>query len=211
MWMDEQLLNIINQQVQDEEAILYEATVKNGIQTGLLETENLTLHFIEQTLLNNQIRLQLPQEFTTMASEQAELKYPSPCRPNLILTDASTTVNFAFNHTLTPLKPAHIEEYKQTMMQAIVKMQSSAQFLEDGIKEINGLPVGFFEFISPALDGDIYNLAGFTPLKGRALLINFNCFETDMPIWRSIAFGILDSLELIDSHENATHRGGLIR
>jgi hypothetical protein len=131
-----------------------------------------------------------------MAPEDVKLKYPSPRKPNVIYTDPSTTINIAFNHTATQIAPEHLEAFKQTMMQIIRKMQSSVQFLDDGIKEINSQPVVFFEFVSPALDGDLYNFAGFTVLDRRALLINFNCFEADMAVWQPIIFGMLDSLRL---------------
>lgn len=200
MQMDEKIIGIINRLQQDEtETARLEAHqkyVREGVLAGTLKLDDQTLHFDECSLLDGAVRMRLPTNFTLMEPEQAALKYPSARRPNLIYTDPSTTVNISFNHTATPLVVKDLEAFKQTMMQTIRKMQSSVRFLNDGVVQSNNQPAGFFEFISPALDSDIYNLACFTPLAGRALLITFNCFEAGRPLWQPIAHGILATLQL---------------
>jgi hypothetical protein len=200
MPMDEQIAGVIDSQTQaaDESKAqeAYQKYVMESIPAGLLQTANLTLHFKEQSILNNTIRLYLPTEFMIMDPELAKLKYPSVRRPHLIYTDSGTTINLTFNHTRTPLIAKDLPVFKQTMMQTIRKMQASARFLADEIKTLNNNPLGYFEFITPALDGAIYNLAGLIPLAGRALLINFNCFETAQPTWQPIVWGMLDTLKL---------------
>ncbi|MGD8399513.1 MAG: hypothetical protein PVH64_01045 [Bacillota bacterium] len=200
MTIDTQIAGVIDShtqaatEIQAKEA--YQKYVTESIQSGLLQIDNLTLHFTAESLLNNAIRLYLPHEFTVMDPELAEAKYPSTRRPGLIYTDSSTTINLAFKHTPTPLVLKELAEFKQTMMRTVRKMQSAAQFLDDGIKVFNHVALGYFEFVTPALDGAIYNLAAFTPLAGRALLINCNCFEADLPQWQPIIWGMLSTLRM---------------
>jgi hypothetical protein len=197
VYADEKMLDIIHNIQQEDDKATYQKYVSESIQVGRLDINDKIFNFEEKVLLDEKIKIRLPDYFAVMSPDDIDLKYPSPRKPNPIYTDQSTTINIAFNHTSTPLIVKDLPGFKLTMMQMIKKMQPSAQFLEDGIKVINGLSVAFFEFVTSALDGEIYNLACFTPLQERALLINFNCLEVDMAVWRPIAFGIIDSLRLI--------------
>jgi hypothetical protein len=167
-----------------------------GIKSGVLQVAGQTLRFCARDLLDDELRMYLPAEFTPMNPELAVLKYPSVNRPGLIYTDPGTAVNIAFNHTRSTITEQNLDEFKQAMLQTIRKMQEQVRFLADGLQENHGQRAGFIEFISPARDGAIYNLLWFTPLRGRALLISFNCYEADMSQWRPIVHGMLATLEV---------------
>jgi hypothetical protein len=190
-----------NQGVYPEETVIYRTeaerqTVLAGIRAGAVPFAGRILRFSVQDILDDELRMCLPVEFTSMNPDLAVLKYPSVHRPGLIYTDPGTSVNIAFNHTRSTITGENLAEFKQAMLQTIRKMQEVVRFLTDGLRESNGQPAGFIEFISRARDGAIYNLIWFTPLRGRALLISFNCYEVDRFRWRPIVHGMLATLEV---------------
>jgi len=197
--IDEEIVTVTNKLQQETSATIAketaEAAVFACIQAGALELDGQTIVFKEKSLFADTVRIRLPEDFTLMDRELAVLKYPSGRRPNLIYTDPSTTVNIAFNYTATSLMSKDIDTFKKTMMQTIRRMQP-VRFLEEPVIIRNGRQMGCFEFISPALDGEIYNLTAFTPLNGRAILIGFNCYEEERPKWQPVARGIINTLQV---------------
>jgi hypothetical protein len=52
---------------------------------------------------------------------------------------------------------------------------------------INGKEVGYLEFLTSAMDTEIYNLIFFTDLDGKLLLCTFNCTKKSIDEWSTIA------------------------
>ncbi|MEG0258731.1 MAG: hypothetical protein RR651_02565, partial [Lysinibacillus sp.] len=54
---------------------------------------------------------------------------------------------------------------------------------------------GFLEVITPAIDGDIYNLMFFASIDGQALMGTFNCMEKDIETWQPVARAMMETLQ----------------
>lgn len=209
--MDEKLLALRNETnsgnkssdsqengMQDEQKIdIYDDFIKlNG---KLLPTTELSL-------FGDKVKIRIPKIFELMPAEMAALKYPSERRPKPIYTDDSTSINLAFNHTDNLLDDAEMNEFQEEMAEVLRNAQPAARFLDEGVVELEQKPFGFIEFISPAIDGTIYNLIYLASLEERALLCTFNCLEEDMEIWRSVAKAMMESLRI-----GMKEDGGVIR
>ena len=201
MYMDEQILNVVNQKKRDEAAEASEESIRkeisDGIRAGTLIMEGHPTKFIVRQLLDDRIRICMPEEFTPMSAADAELKYPSVRRPGLIYTNSEGSVNLTFNHTATSIKLSDLDVFRKTIWQTVKKMQGAARLQVDGTKNVNGQKVGFLEFTTPALGTQIYNLVYFTELEGRALLVSFNCSWAELDKWRFVAPEMLGTLEII--------------
>ncbi|HYH04004.1 MAG TPA: hypothetical protein VEC37_12950 [Bacillota bacterium] len=201
MYMDERFLDVVNQKKRDEaaeaEVEVRRKAIGEGIRAGSLTMEGKEIKFMVKVLLDDRIRISLPEDFTQMSPADAELKYPSARRPGLIYTNPGGNVNLTFNHTVTQMKLADLDVFRQTMWQTVKKMQGAARLQADGSRNINGRMVGFLEFMTPALETQIYNLVYFTELEGRALLVSFNCSSAVMDPWRLVAGEMLGTLEII--------------
>lgn len=200
MALDEELLDQMNQ-LELEEADLaakmaWEKEVSEGIQSGVLNLNGNTIEFHRESLFEDKVSIMIPNNFTVMDSELATIKYPSERRPEPVFSNESASITMGFNHTDSKVKAEEIEIFKTFLLQNLQRMQSSISVLEDGVKTVNEKTIAFFEFLSPALDSDIYNLMFCVELEGRVLLTNFNCLEADMEQWQPIAKGILESLRL---------------
>ncbi|MFY0519577.1 hypothetical protein ACOMCU_17365 [Lysinibacillus sp. UGB7] len=157
---------------------------------------------IDQRILNGKITLRMPKLFSIMLPELASLKYPSERRPNIIYTDESTTINLAFNMTPHVLTEAGVAEFQENMIDVLEQAQPSAEWLDTDVIEINDKTIGFIEVITPAIDGDIFNLMFFASIDGQALIGTFNCMEEDLEDWRPIARAMMETLQFTPNGMN---------
>ena len=154
------------------------------------------MEFEENYIYNESISVFLPKDFDLMNDELVKIKYPSNNRPNIIMSDTAGIYSFMFNHTDSKLKETEIKEFTNTMKQILTRSNSSIIFKANGLKEINGKEFGFLEFISPALDYDIYNLMYFVSFEGRALIIGFNCIKDLSNSWKNVAKAVFETLKI---------------
>ncbi|KQO01093.1 hypothetical protein [Paenibacillus sp. Leaf72] len=150
--------------------------------------------FIQQSLLNGKLAIYMPKAFKPMTPQAAAIKYPSERRPEIIFTNDSGTINLAINHLDTPLSEDEMEDFKESMKEMLQNMQPIREWYEDGIRNIRGHAIGFCEFLTPAINVNLYNLLFFVSLDDRALLCTFNCTVNEMKDWKPIAKSIMDSL-----------------
>lgn len=194
--MDGKVIDIINKWKIEKEQEHREERILESIRDGSLEMNGQTIMFEERKLIEEQISLRLPKDFVIMPPEKVSLKYPSERRPGLIYTNEAGTINITLNHTQTSLEESDIQKFRDSMIDTIEKMQPAVRWLGSGMQNINEQSGGYFEFIAPALDTDIYNFMFVTELQGRALIISFNCPEAELDHWRPLAKGIINTLEL---------------
>lgn len=161
----------------------------------------------EQSLLDGKMTIRMPKLFSKMSTELAALKYPSDRRPNLIYTDESSSINLAFNLTPHRLKEEGVAAFQENMIDILEQAQPSADWLDTDVLKIDEKTVGFLEIITPAIDGDIFNLMFFASIEGVALIGTFNCMEEDLETWRPIARAMMESLRFASNSWN----GGGIR
>lgn len=162
---------------------------------------------MEQSLLDGKMTIRMPKLFSKMSTELAALKYPSDRRPNLIYTDESSSINLGFNLTPHRLKEEGVAAFQENMIDILEQAQPSADWLDTDVLKIDEKTVGFLEIITPAIDGDIFNLMFFASIEGIALIGTFNCMEDDLETWRPIARAMMESLRFASNSRN----GGEIR
>lgn len=200
MPIDEQIQGVINRRRQEQgmEVQMAEARrrAREGVQSGVFREEGVEIDFLDRNLLEGKLLMRLPVAFAVMDPDMAALKYPSEHRPSLIFSDESGSVNITFNQTKNVLSDAKLPAFKDFLLQNLKRMQSSAQILEDGVWTFNERAVGYVEFISQAIDGEIYNLTCVAELEGRALLISFNCLAGEMELWQPLAQAMVETMRL---------------
>lgn len=157
---------------------------------------------VEQPLLDGKMSIRMPNLFFLMSKEIAALKYPSERRPTLIYTDDSSTINLAFNLTPHRLKEDGVAAFQENMIDILEQAQPSADWLDTEVIKIDEKTVGFLEIITPAIDGDIFNLMFFASIEGLALIGTFNCMEDDLETWRPVARAMMESLQFASISRN---------
>jgi hypothetical protein len=150
-----------------------------------------------RSLLNGKIELLVPDYFKPMTAEMMSIKYPNPGQqPNLVLTDENAEVNLVITLTHQPIGPGQMGQYKDFMISSLKRLHPDAEWLDNGVKTINGKQAGYFKLITAAVDQKVFVYYFFTSLDGKVLLFTFNCTQSLLPKWKTTADAMVASLEV---------------
>lgn len=170
--------------------------IKKEIQSNkIAPTDKSELYYV--TLLNEDLKVQIPREFKIMDSEMLNLKYPITAkRPTIVYTDRIGQINVAFNHTKDNISVADVTKVQKSILNQL-KQAPAITLISSDYRGINGKEFFIIKFYSPAVDAQIYNLMFGTELNGRLLMGTFNCTVNHLQEWEPIADKIVNSLEVL--------------
>ena len=146
------------------------------------------------SILDGKVKILAPKELSSMNDEMWNAKYPKQPRPTMVLSDEDGEVNLIADMTQQPATENQIAAFKDYQLQQLKTKRQDLNFLGDGVKTINGKKVGYFKFLSQALDQKVFNHYFFTIVDGKILLFTFNCIEKLKSKWESTADKIMASL-----------------
>lgn len=150
-----------------------------------------------KSLLNNQIELKIPVDFSIMSKKDIEQKYSNNQNPpTLVYTNKDQSVNLAFNLTDSPANQEMIETYKDFLEENYRNAYPDAWWKNVEVIELNGRKVAYLELITPIPESKIYNRIFLTDLNDKLLLCSFNCTIEKMSKWENVSKEIMQSLKL---------------
>lgn len=147
------------------------------------------------SLLNNKATILAPKELSKMTNEMWTLKYQKRVRPILVLTDANGEVNLIADITQQSVTEDQLGSFKDFQLAQLKKGKSDLKILQDGVRTINGKKVGYYKFLSKAIDQKVFNYYFFTIVDGKILFFTFNCIEKLQTTWEKTADQIVASLK----------------
>lgn len=142
-------------------------------------TSSIEQEWINQTLERKQIlsgkaSMLIPESFTLMGPEMVGLKYPNVGhQPTEVYTNMQGSINVALKHTENQPRNENLSEVKKVIDAGINR--PPIHFFKSQEEVINGVECVVIEFISPAVDSEVYNLMLITILEGRLAMVTFNC------------------------------------
>ncbi|MEO8405823.1 MAG: hypothetical protein ABI480_14550 [Chitinophagaceae bacterium] len=148
------------------------------------------------SILNDKVEIMAPKELTEMSGELWSLKYRNKPRPSLVLSDSTGEINLIADMTDQPATESQMTAFKDFQLKQIIAKRPDATILSNGIKMINGKRVGYFKFISKAVDQNIFNYFFFVIVQGKILLFTFNCTEKLQAQWEKSADEIVASIKV---------------
>ncbi|XOK58300.1 hypothetical protein ACJ7K1_17015 [Paenibacillus elgii] len=204
--MDEQWLELIGKQEQEErqaalKAALAAENVSRAIQAGELALGDETITFSRTEVISGQVFMFVPDSFEPMPEDYARIKYPADRRPKLIYTDPTLEINLTVNPTANRMVNDEMDTFVKDLSFMIRRMQPNAKWIGEGVREVGGRKMGFYEFSVPVLDGVMYNGIFFIELDGKGVFFGLNCMEKYTEQWRPIAHGIMDALQINPKRE----------
>lgn len=170
------------------------ATIETSNNTTTFETSQGTVELENRSILSDKIDIILPVEFGEMSEEVIQTKYPAGDYPTLVYTNDECNVNVVFNHTDNECEEEDIEEYFNVLKENIQNTSRIEEWYSDGVENQNGMKIAKMEFISPAVDTDIYNLMYLVSLDDRLLICSFNSTVELKDEWMPIAEKIMGSI-----------------
>jgi hypothetical protein len=176
-----------------QEAQSRDDKIQNDIKNGYIIMEDKHVPFSEREIIAGMLYMTMPSAFLLMPEELVKLKYLGEKGPDNIYTNEEGSINISFSFTGDMLKSEEIEEAKDSLQQVIVKMTPSGKIISSAIIE-GEIRIGHFDFISPAVDGEVYNLMFLFSLYERFVLGTFNCMRSDMSGWQEAVGQMLHSI-----------------
>lgn len=146
-----------------------------GTDTGIYFEDEL-LEFVEVCIFKKAGVL-IPAAFQDMTPEEARKKYPSEQRPQIIKTNKSGSVNFAFNLLEQKLEEEQLEAVLQDFLRVMKRLHPTNICLnmESGRKNERYTPYASMEFTSTAINENLYNMIVISPIEEELLMMLFNC------------------------------------
>jgi len=148
------------------------------------------------SILDQKVELLIPKELIKMTEDMWKIKYRNLKQPVLALSDKDVEVNLIGQLTNQNWDEKNLDEYKNFRIDNLKKTRTDIQILETGIKDVYGKKMGFFKFMSQAVDAKIFNYYFFTILDGKILIFTFNCTEKLRGSWEKIADEIVASVKI---------------
>ncbi|MDO6762931.1 hypothetical protein [Agarivorans sp. 1_MG-2023] len=145
-------------------------------------------------MLDGKVTISTPEDFTPMPQELVEIKYPSSRRPTDVLTDETTQVTLAFNHTNNKMSKKELIKAHKGMSKMFHNLYPSAEWMRDEVIKQNGHPFIVFELVTPALDTQIHNIIYATSVDERFLLMSFNATVEKAPDWLARGEKMMESI-----------------
>ncbi len=149
----------------------------------------------KMNLLNGKVEFNSPTELTKMTDKMWTLKYQNRPKPTLVLSDKNGEVNLIADMTNQPASESQLDSFKDFQIQQLKRNRPDLKVLNGGVKVINGKKVGYFKFITQAIDQKVFNYYFFTIVDGKILLFTFNCIEKLQINWEKSADEIVSSLK----------------
>ena len=184
-YIDEKMIKAMN---------AHKEGVQGSIEEGIFIKEELYT-FKEIDLFDNKMQIMLPESFTDMPIEQAKLKYPMEQRPQVIKTNKRTDINYTFSLLEQPIENRQMKMMRDSLRRALRRARPDMKFMEDGLEEVEGHTIGWFEFISNGLDGKLYNMMYFTPIDNKLMQGIFNCPIKEAQNWKSVVLQVMHTIK----------------
>ena len=138
----------------------------------------------------------LPSSFEELAPEFARVKYPYEDRPETILSNEDTSVNFTFDClTVAPdALESRLTNYKNMMK----KLHPSYTFFSENIYNLEtDLMVACYDYQGSAIDTDIYYLTFFTDLPSGELFGCFSCPVKSQSQWAPLVREMIQTIKTL--------------
>ena len=146
-------------------------------------------------IVKNEFTMLMPEGLSPMSDALAQLKYPAHNRPQIILTDITCTVDYKFSYIQAEVDISVLGELiKQTKI-SLKKIFTGIEYYEEDIINLNDTKLGWYDYKSPAIGGNTYNISFYTWIKGRLLQGTFTCDFENADKWRESFLYSIMSIE----------------
>ena len=183
---DESFIRVLRESQEDSR--------NQDIHQGSVFVEDQELVFQEREILKDLLWMWMPDVFAPLNKELVRIKYPSENRPDRIYSNPQTTVNISFSHKQEKMESGQAGEVRDYMGQVIENLYPSSSIMEKDSVKYGENEVVWMDFVSPAMDIQIYNLMFFTSLKGRLFMGSCNCPAHEQEDWKGLFLQMISSM-----------------
>lgn len=173
------------------------------IQKGSVWMGGEELLFAEREILKKKLWIWLPEDFSILGKELAELKYPNEKHPDIIYTNPEATVNVAFSRQT--LAAGLEKEVCCRLHQQLQYLYPDSIFLDRKTVRAGEMERECLIFVAPAEDAMIYNQMFFMALEEKLLIGNCSCLAQEQDDWEELFVQMIASIRTADSRKTSVH------
>lgn len=203
-FLDEKIIEMMgkleNGAGDSKESYKKESQEKRSIYSGV-KILGKWIYFEQFLLADGIIRIMLPKDFEPMSQEIARKKYPSEHRPEIIMTNETGTINLMFQYMEGEVTDATVQIFRNQVFGMMKRVNPGIKEQEVGTINLSGKTVAYVEFSNPVMNGKLYNLMFYLAVNGQPLMGSFNCQTKEMKYWRTVAFEMVQSIEIVGEGE----------
>jgi len=156
--------------------------------------------------VNDEITVSVPKDWLPMEVEDIIQRYPSVRAPLIAYTNQERVADFSVNISATQWPDDDIELAKKFFKAGLVNIFDRVDMIEEGIHEVHGKKLIFFEFESRISgnrqqEGTKDPVLRYTYIQyfieaGKAIVFSFNCPKHDRELWQETARAMMQQVRI---------------
>ena len=156
--------------------------------------------------VSENITVNLPQSFQPMTEDQMLRKFESARPPVAAYTSADQRADFSVSTSATRWQSSDLPILKDFYRSSLLELYDEVDFLDEGLREVDGVQVAFFELTSlvkedenavvPKPPVQMYTFIQYTIHNEKTLIFTFSSPLRQQSQWQPIAQEIMSSVKL---------------
>ncbi|MCE5173554.1 hypothetical protein LQV63_30455 [Paenibacillus profundus] len=170
-----------------EQEALWQQEVREGIHNGRVEINGSQVEFEKIGFFQPILHLLFPKDFLICTFDTEQQK---------VFQNEAHAVNVILQYTDHPGQEINMEAMKPEMIRNMKSMELHTEWVDDGVKEVNGQRIHYCSFLNPVAHGKVFNFLFFVDVGRKRLIGNINCNGKYGKLWTCIAQEMIDSVEV---------------
>lgn len=175
------------ERTREEREAQWRREIREGVRSGRIDIAGASVGFQTASFFQPGIRFLFPGEFLVCALDTEQQK---------VYRNEAHAVNIILQYTDHPGQPIDMKAMKSEMIRNMKSMELNTEWVEDGVKEVNGRHIHYCAFLNPVAHGKVFNFLFFADAGRKRLIGNINCSGKDSKLWSCIAQEMIDSMEV---------------
>ncbi|CAH8768843.1 hypothetical protein [Paenibacillus dendritiformis] len=175
------------ERTREEREVQWLQEIREGVRSGRIDIAGASVEFQPASFFQPGIRFLFPGEFLVCALDTEQQK---------VYRNEAHAVNIILQYTDHPGQPIDMKAMKSEMIRNMKSMELNTEWVEDGVKEVNGRHIHYCAFLNPVAHGKVFNFLFFADAGRKRLIGNINCSGKDSKLWSCIAQEMIDSMEV---------------
>lgn len=189
-YLDIDIIRLMDE-VEDETKYTCDNDLVIDINSGQVLVNGTWYEFRKKTLFDGKLEMVLPEGLELISPKEDETQ------PKFIMRGENDEVQIFIEHTEnTVVNDEEVFDYKEKVQRLFQSINTSIEWLGAGDRYINHTQVLFFEFVSPTVEGRVYNLTFFLRIAQRILRGFFICPYRGMNEWKQVFNRIIESMKI---------------
>lgn len=198
--LDEEILkarrSIQQQEEKNHSQENVEKELEESIFLGKIHIYGEEVEFARRTLEEYGVSILMPVTSYELEEEFKKAIYPMDTRPKYVFGNKSVNITVSFQHTVHKILKEQLEDFMTYSKKLLLSIGPKVMFLQSDMLEKEDDKIGVLEFVSSAMDTNVYNIQFYIPLDDGLLIgaINFPVKYKDRQM--KIAQEMLQSVEI---------------